>query len=80
MSDEACGCIATGGKIDPLLEEVHWNHLQLAPMRVPGKENAPGQKAGGKYTGRLHVWETRGPEAPFQLDELEHWRQSRRIW
>jgi hypothetical protein len=23
--------------------------------------------AGGKYTGRLHVWETQGPKTPFRL-------------
>ena len=40
-----------------------------------GRKRCPRLFTGGKYTGRLHVWETRGPEAPFQRLALELWRQ-----
>ncbi len=35
------------------------------------KRKCPRLFTGGKYTGRLHVWETQGPEAPFQRLALE---------
>jgi hypothetical protein len=31
----------------------------------------------GKFTGRLHVWETQGSKTPFQRRALELWRRGR---
>jgi hypothetical protein len=41
------------------------------PLCNPLKKKCPRLFTGGKYTGRLHVWETQGPVAPFQRLALE---------
>jgi glutamate/tyrosine decarboxylase-like PLP-dependent enzyme len=44
------------------------------------KRKCPRLFTGGKYTGRLHVWETQGPVAPFQRLALELWQRCCRNW
>ncbi|MGE0417622.1 MAG: glycoside hydrolase family 5 protein [Acetobacteraceae bacterium] len=42
-------------------------------------EKMPPARAGGKYTGRLHVWETQGSEDPFPATQAGTLAANRRI-
>lgn len=44
-----------------------------------GYEKKPPANAGGKYTGRLHVWETQGSEDPFPATRTGTLAANRRI-
>ena len=69
-----CGCWADQHCLSVLRPSRYIRRPQVTT--VIRTEEKPPAETGGKYTGRLHVWETQGPKTPFQLSRVELLRRT----